>query len=155
MDLYGETPRSTARLGGRPLHPIVVPVPIVCFAATFVTDLVYWRTAAMMWADVSAWLLAVGLFVSILVVLAGLVDFLAEPRIRALPAAWIHGAGAGLVIGLSILNAFVHSRDAYTSVVPEGLILSGVVALILLVTAWAGWSLTFVHGVGVARRRRR
>jgi uncharacterized membrane protein len=155
MDVYRDTLPSTARLFGRPLHPMLVPVPIVCFAATFVTDIVYWRTAAMMWADVSAWLLAVGLFISVLVVLAGLVDFLAEPRIRALPTAWIHAAGNGLVIVLSILNAFVHSRDAYTSVVPEGLILSGVVVLLLLVTAWAGWSMTFVHGVGVGRRRRR
>ena len=55
---------------------------------------------------------------------------------------------------LAIINAFVHSRDAYTSVVPTGLILSALVVLILLVTGWNGWSLVYRHGVGVFSERR-
>jgi len=103
----------------------------------------------MQWANMSAWLLTIGLFVSILVVIAGLTDFLGDRRIRQLRPAWIHGIGNAVVLVLSILNAFVHSRDAYTSVVPTGLILSGLVVLILLVTGWNGWALVYRHGVGV------
>jgi len=142
-------PRSTAAIGGRPIHPMLVPIPIVCFVGTWVTDVVYWRTATIMWADMSAWLLTIGLVVSILVVLAGLIDFLGDPRIRALRSAWIHGFGNAIVIVLSIVNAFVHSRDAYTSVVPTGLILSSIVVIILLVTGWNGWTMVYRHGVGV------
>jgi uncharacterized membrane protein len=144
-----EHPRSTARIGGHPIHPMLVPIPIACFVGTLVTDLVYWKTATIMWANMSAWLLTVGLVVSVLVVIAGLVDFLGDRRIRALRPAWIHGLGNALVIVLSIVNAFVHSRDAYTSVVPTGLILSAVVVLILLVTGWNGWTMVYRHGVGV------
>ena len=79
----------------------------------------------MQWANMSAWLLTVGLVVSIFAVLAGLIDFMGDRRIRDLEAAWIHGLGNGLALILSIFNVFVHSRDAYTSVVPTGLILSG------------------------------
>lgn len=143
-------PRSTAQIGGHPIHPMLVPIPIVCFVGTWVTDVVYWRTATIMWADMSAWLLTVGLVVSILVVLAGLIDFLGDRRIRALRPAWIHGLGNAVVIVLSIINAFVHSRDAYTSVVPTGLILSSLVVLILLVTGWNGWTMVYRHGVGVS-----
>lgn len=144
-----EHPRSTARIGGHPIHPMLVPIPIVCFVGTLVTDVVYWQTAAIMWADMSAWLLTAGLVVSIFVVLAGLIDFLGDRRIRALRPAWIHVLGNAAVIALSIINAFVHSRDAYTSVVPTGLILSSVVVLILLVTGWNGWAMVYRHGVGV------
>ena len=144
-----ENPRSTARIAGHPIHPMLVPIPIACFVGTLVTDLVYWKTATIMWADMSAWLLTVGLVVSVLVVLAGLIDFLGDRRVRQLRAAWIHGVGNALVIVLSIFNAFVHSRDAYTSVVPTGLILSAVVVLILLVTGWNGWAMVYRHGVGV------
>jgi len=144
-----QNPRSTASIGGHPIHAMLVSIPISCFVGTFFTDLVYWKTAIIMWANMSAWLLTVGLVVSILVVLAGLIDFLGDRRIRALRAAWIHGVGNALVIVLSIFNAFVHSRDAYTSVVPTGLILSGVVVLILAVTAWNGATLVYRHGVGV------
>jgi uncharacterized membrane protein len=144
-----ENPRSTARIGGHPIHPMLVPVPIVCFVGVFFTDLAYWRSANMQWANMSAWLLTVGLLVSVLVVIAGLIDFLGERRIRALRAAWIHAVGNALVLILSILNAFIHSRDGYTSVVPEGLLLSTAVVIILCITGWNGWEMVYRHGVGV------
>jgi uncharacterized membrane protein len=142
-------PRSTVSLYGHPLHVMLVPVPVVCFVATLVTDIVYWRTAAMQWANISAWLLVVGLVVSIFAATAGLIDFLSERRIRELRAAWIHGVGNIAALVLSIFNLLVHSRDAYTSVVPSGLILSALVVVILLVTGWNGWTMVYRHGVGV------
>jgi len=142
-------PRSTVSIAGLPLHALLVPIPFVCFVATLVTDLVYWRTAEMLWADASAWLLIVGLLVSLLAVPAGMIDFFAEPPIRRLPAAWIHGIGNVTALVLSIVNALIHTRDAYTSVVPAGLILSAVVVVILLVTGWQGGALVYRHGVGV------
>jgi uncharacterized membrane protein len=144
-----DTPRSTARVFGHPIHPMLVPFPIACFVGTLVTDIAYWKTAEMQWANFSAWLLAIGLIVSIFVVLAGLVDFLGDRRVRGLRAAWIHGLGNALALMLSILNAFVHSRDAWTSVVPTGLVLSALVVLILLVTAWFGGEMVYRHGVGL------
>jgi uncharacterized membrane protein len=142
-------PRSTASIAGHPIHPMLVPVPIVCFVGTLITDLVYWKTANIMWADMSAWLLTVGLIVSIFVVIAGAIDFFGDRRIRSVRAAWIHGVGNALVLILSIVNVFVHSRDGYTSVVPTGLVLSAIVVLLLLVTGWKGGDLVYRHGVGV------
>jgi uncharacterized membrane protein len=145
-------PRSTLRLSGHPLHAMLVPVPMVCFVATLVTDLVYWRTAAMLWADMSAWLLVIGLIFSLFAATAGLIDFFGDRRIRELRAAWIHGLGNTAALVLSIFNAFIHTRDAYTSVVPSGLILSALVVAILLVTGWNGWTLVYRHGVGVRQK---
>jgi uncharacterized membrane protein len=142
-------PRSTARLGGHPIHPMLVPIPIACFVGTLATDLAYWGTADMMWADFSAWLLAAGLVVSVFAVIAGLVDFLGDRRIRRLRQSWIHFLGNALALVLAFINALVHTRDAYTSVVPTGLILSALVVLILLVTGWMGWDMVYRHRVGV------
>jgi uncharacterized membrane protein len=130
---------------------MLVPVPIVCFVATLVTDIAYWRTAAMLWADISAWLLLIGLIFSFFAAAAGLIDFFGDRRIRELRAAWIHGLGNIAALVLSIFNALIHTRDAYTSVVPSGLILSSLVVAILLVTGWNGWTLVYRHGVGVRR----
>ena len=142
-------PHSTARVGGHPLHPMLVPIPIACFLLTLVSDLAYWKTAAMQWANMSAWLLTIGLVVALFAVIAGLIDFLGERRIRSLTAVYIHAVGNAVALVLAILNAFVHSRDAYTSVVPLGLTLSALTVLILLVTGWMGWELVYRHGVGV------
>jgi uncharacterized membrane protein len=103
----------------------------------------------MLWADMSAWLLTVGLIICVFAVVAGLFDFLSERRIRELRAAWIHVFGNVAALVLSILNALIHTRDAYTSVVPSGLILSGLVVLILLVTGWNGWSRVYRPRVGI------
>jgi uncharacterized membrane protein len=142
-------PRSTARIAGHPIHPMLVPVPITCFVGALITDIAYWRTADMQWSNFSGWLLTAGLVVSIFVVIAGLTDFIGERRIRRLPAAWIHGLGNALALILAIIDALVHTRDAYTSVAPSGLILSALVVLILLVTTWNGWEMVYRHGVGV------
>ncbi len=144
-----DNPRSSASIAGHPIHAMLVPIPLVCFVGTLITDLIYWQSAAMMWANFSAWLLTVGLFVSILVVIAGLIDFFGDRRVRAIPSAWIHGLGNAVALVLAIVNAFVHSRDAYSSVVPDGLILSALVVLILAVTSWLGSGLVYRHGVGV------
>jgi len=142
-------PRTTAHIAGHPIHPMLVPFPIVCFVGTLATDIAYAQTANMQWANMSAWLLTAGLIMSVFVAIAGAADFLGDRRIRMLRPAWIHGLGNVLALGLSIVNVFVHSRDAYTSVVPTGLILSAVVVLILIVTGWNGWSMVYRHQVGI------
>ncbi len=152
--MLSPNPRSTVSLGGRPLHAILVPIPVVCFAGALVTDVVYWRTAAMLWADMSSWLLVVGLIVCLFAALTGLADFFGDWRIRELRSAWIHALGNLGVLVLTIFNVLIHTRDAYTSVVPAGLILSAVVVLILAVTGWNGWSMVYRHGVGVRQADR-
>jgi uncharacterized membrane protein len=128
---------------------MLVPFPLACFVATFLTDLAYWQSTAMLWADMSAWFLTAGLIISVFAVAAGLIDFWGDRRIRELRAAWIHVLGNVTALVLSIFNAMIHTRDAYTSVVPSGLILSALVVLILLVTGWNGWTMVHRHGVGV------
>jgi uncharacterized membrane protein len=144
-----ENPRSTASIAGHPLHAMLVPIPIACFVGTLLSDLAYWQTAAVQWLNFSAWMLAVGLVVAFFAVLAGLVDFLFSRRIRQLKEAWIHGAGNGVALCLAIVNSFVHSRDAWTAVVPTGLFLSFLTVLILACTGWMGWAMVYRHGVGV------
>lgn len=143
--------RSTAQIAGHPIHPMLVPFPIVCFIGALVTDIAYWRTAQMMWADFSAWLLVIGLIMGGLAAIAGLIDFLSNRLIRAQAPAWPHMVGNIVAMLLALLNAFVHTRDAWTSVVPVGLILSVLVVLILLVTGWLGGELVYRHGVGASK----
>jgi uncharacterized membrane protein len=144
-----ENPHSTARIASHPIHPILVPFPIVCFVGTLLSDLTYWWTADMMWADLSAWLLTVGVIVGWLAALAGLIDFLGDRLIREQAPAWPHAIGNAVALVLATLNMLMHTRDAWTSVVPWGLVLSAAVVLILLFTGWMGWSMVYRHGVGV------
>jgi uncharacterized membrane protein len=62
--------------------------------------------------------------------------------------AWPGVAGYALAVMLSLFNAFIHSRDGYTAVVPTGLMLSGLVVVVLLLTAWVGTALANRYHVG-------
>jgi uncharacterized membrane protein len=139
----------TARIAKHPIHPMLIPFPIVCFIGTLVTDIVYWRTAEMMWANFSAWLISVGLVMGVLAAIAGLIDFIGDRGIRRQGPAWPHVIGNVVVLVIAFFNMLIHTRDAWTSVVPWGLTLSALTVVIMLVTGWLGWSLVYRHRVGV------
>ncbi|MGY3533977.1 DUF2231 domain-containing protein [Bradyrhizobium sp. USDA 4452] len=147
---HSVNPASTARIGTHPIHPMLVPFPIACFVGALVTDIAYWQTAEMQWANFSAWLLFAGLIMGGLAAMAGLIDFLSNRLIRRLAYAWFHMVGNVVVMLLALFNAFVHSRDAWTSVVPTGLVLSALTVLVMLFTGWLGWAMVYHHRVGVA-----
>jgi uncharacterized membrane protein len=143
-------PSSTARVFGHPIHPMLVPFPLAFFTGALVTDVVYSRTANLMWQYFSIWLITAGLVMGALAAVTGLIDYLGDRRVRQRRPATPHMILNVLAMLLSLLNAFVHSRDGWTAVVPQGLILSAVVVLILCVSGWLGGALTYRHGVGVA-----
>jgi uncharacterized membrane protein len=132
----------------RPIHSILAPPSITCFAGAFITDLVYWQTADVMWEIFSDWLITAGLIMAGLAIIAFVIDLVGGKNIRTL--AWPHAVGYALAVLLSLTNAFVHSRDGYTAVVPTGLTLSALVIVILLVTGWVGSVLAYRHRVGVS-----
>ena len=126
----------------RLLHPGLIAAGAALLIGALVTDIFYSQTADMQWANFSVWLITAGLILALLAGLALLIDVLHG---RAGPVSWVHFtalAGAAL---LSLVNVFVHSRDAWTSVVPQGLMLSVVVTVCLLLIGWRGWSVTAVR----------
>ena len=145
-----DRPRSTASILGHPIHPMLVPFPIVCWIGALVTDITYSRSANIMWANFSSWLLLVGLVMGGFAALAGIIDYFGDRRVRS-GAAKLHGLINITVFVIQIFNSFVHARDGWTSVVPTGLTLSAIAVLLLLVSGWLGGTLVYKQGVGTPR----
>jgi len=143
-------PRSTAKIAGHPIHPMLIPFPIAFFVATFVCDLVYWQTGYGMWATATLWLLGAGLVMAALAAVAGLTDVIGDQRIRALNDAWWHVGGNVIVVLIELYNWYPRYQEGAAAIVPKGLILSAVVVCILLFTGWKGWEMVYRHRVGVA-----
>jgi len=119
-------------------YQLLAPVPIACFVGALLTDIAYWATAQMMWADFSAWLLAAGLLIGLIVVILALIAIFSHAPLRRSRLVWIHGVGYLVALILSLLNMFIHSRDAWTSVVPTGITLSILAVLIFIATSVVG-----------------
>jgi uncharacterized membrane protein len=112
-----------------PLVHLLVAYPLVCFTGALAADIAYVRTTQIVWADFAVWLIAGGL-------LLGGIGLVAAVLTRGGGA--LFRLGLVLTFALGLVNAFVHSRDAWTSVVPSGITLSAITAILALVTAWAG-----------------
>jgi uncharacterized membrane protein len=140
--MSNENTAAAVRIGRHPLHALLAHVPNVVFVGALITDLVYWKTADILWADFSDWLLAVGALFAVLAALAGIADFALVGRNRT-GAGAVHALGSVVVLVLAILNNLVHSRDAYTSAVPGGLILSALTVAVLIVTGWLGGEMLY------------
>jgi uncharacterized membrane protein len=123
----------------RPLHPGFIAAGSTLLIAAFVTDLMYWHTALMQWANFSAWLITAGLVLALLASIVLVVDVLSDRTGRI---SWLRFCLVAAAALLSLVNVFVHSRDAWTSVVPQGIGLSVIVTLLLLVSAFGGWRVT-------------
>lgn len=105
------------------IYGLLNPIPFGCFVAALVFDIVYLRTANMLWDKGAAWLIVFGLL------------FAVVPRLVNLAQVWVTGRRNAtridkldfwlnlFAIVAAIINAFVHSRDAY-AVVPAGVWLS-------------------------------
>src|ERR1700761_3452329 len=121
------------------LHPGFIIAGSTLLMAGFVTDLMYWNTSTWQWANMSAWLIAGGLVLALVATIALTFDLLAG---RAGRMNWITFFAVAAAALLSLLNVFVHSRDAWTSVVPQGISLSAIVTILLLTAAFRGFRVT-------------
>ena len=121
------------------LHPPFVSAGAAVLIAAFVTDYMYYNTSLMQWANFSAWLIAGGLVLALVASIFLLIDVLLG---HAGTLHRLEFIGLVVVVVLSIFNVLIHSRDAWTSVVPSGIIISAICAILLLVMSFRGWTVT-------------
>lgn len=120
------------------VHAALLSFPIACFTLAVLTDIAYWGTENLQWLHFSEWLLLAGLVAGAMELLVLLIEFL----VRRVPPPWPAVVSGFVVMLLATVNSFVHTIDGWPAVVPNGLILSAVTVLAMLVTAWfarRGW----------------
>ena len=139
-------PRSTAKIATHPIHPMLVPFPIVCFILTFVCDILYTQGHTEL-ATASNWLLLIGLVFAALAAVAGLTDFLGEKRIQGADAIKHMLANVTAVV-LEVVNLVLRWKNP-DFIASAGVYISLVVVLILLYSGWKGGDLVYRHGMGV------
>jgi uncharacterized membrane protein len=127
MSLRPEPRRSIV---AESIYGLLNPIPFGCFVAALIFDIIYSETAVMLWDKAAAWLIVFGLL------------FAVVPRLVNLTQVWITSRRTAtrtdkldfwlnlLAIVVAIVNAFVHSRDAF-AVVPTGLWLSACTVILL------------------------
>lgn len=118
-----------------PLHAILLAFVFPLFLGTLASDIAYAGSVQIQWANFAQWLNAAGLLFGGFALLWALVDLFRHglggqgPYFAFLLAAWVVG----------LVNALVHAKDAW-AVMPEGLLLSALAAILALAASWIGYS---------------
>jgi uncharacterized membrane protein len=145
-------PRSTAKIAGHPVHPMLVMFPIVFFIGSWACDLLFWNSGDLTWATFGLITLVLGLVTAALAAVAGLIDYFGDARIRALRAANLHLAANLVAVLIEAASLLVRLPGGPASVVPVGLLLSTAAVVVLGFSGWQGGALVYRHGVGVHSR---
>lgn len=106
------------------------PIPFGFFVGTLIFDIIYAKTANVLWVKSAAWLVSMGLVFAIIPQLINLWRvWFQKNRVRSTGYTvnfWLNVAG----IVAALVNAFVHSRDAYAAI-PDAVWLSVATVLAL------------------------
>ena len=148
--ISAHNPKSTAKIGGHPLHPMLVPFPIAFFVGVLAADLAFRASSDPFWARGSVMLLIGGLVMAALAAVAGLTDVLGDRMVREVRVVWWHLSGNVVAVLLELWNLILRLGAGAENVGSLGLALSVIVVLILLVTGWLGWEMVYRRHVGVA-----
>lgn len=112
------------------LFGLLDPIPFGFFVATLIFDIIYANTAVVLWVKAASWLVSIGLLFAIIPQLINLYAvWFSKYRVRMrgdIANFWLNVVG----IVAAIVNAFVHSRDAYAAM-PDALWLSIVTVITL------------------------
>lgn len=147
--------RSSANIGGHPIHTMLIPFPIGLWVFSFIADLIFLWRGNPVWESVAFYTLAGGCVGAALAALFGLIDLLGVKDDRAFRTGLLH-AGFN-VAGLLIFAASWYLRTTggsqmlgANSNIP--VVLSAIGVVILAIAGWLGGELVFRHGVGVEKR---
>lgn len=135
--VYAVTPPYRPR-AVHPLQAILLGFPLPLYLGTLISDIAYWRSAQIQWANFAQWLNAAGLVAAGLAMLALLVALIRHRGTLHGRAALTGGLIWILAWGTGLMNAFVHARDAWGAM-PDALWWSAASTLLALLATWAGF----------------
>jgi uncharacterized membrane protein len=146
----GEGMESRASMMGHPIHPILVPFPVGLLTTSVIFDVVHLLTGGARWAEISFWMIAVGVIGGLLAAVFGLIDWLGIPSgTRAKSVGLAHGLSNVVMVALFAVSWLLRSgAPGDPGVFPIVLSFLGV-ALVSL-GGYLGGELVFKLGIGVA-----
>jgi uncharacterized membrane protein len=139
---------SAVAVVGHPIHVMMVHFPIAFVIATFGVDVFYWWSGDAFWVRVSLWSAGFTFWTGIAASIVGTGELLLVPGIRLREASWSHAIAAMTLVAITGANwgLRLHYPE---SVLPHGLLLSGLAAAMAGFAGWHGGKLVFDHGIGV------
>ena len=119
-----------------PLHAVLLAGTVPLFLGALLSDWAYSASYEIQWKNFASWLIVGGLVFAGFALLAAVTGLIRGRRGRR-RIVYVLLLLAAFVLGL--INALIHAKDAWASM-PDGLVLSAIVTLLILAATWLGFS---------------
>jgi uncharacterized membrane protein len=130
--------RTVVQAGIHPLHAFLLAGCVPLFLGALLSDWAYSATYEIQWTNFASWLLVGAMVLAGFALLWALIDLLRADRSwRGTPLIYFLVLLAAFIVGF--IDALVHAKDAWAKM-PEALILSVIVVVLVLVACWLGLS---------------
>ncbi|MDH4574081.1 DUF2231 domain-containing protein [Salinicola acroporae] len=131
------TDERPVRTGPNPLHGMLLAGGFPLFLGAALSDYAYFTSFHIQWATFSSWLIAGGLVFCGFALICALIGIFRPAGSRGLSVLYFVLLLVTWVLGF--VNALVHARDAW-AMMPTGLTLSVVVAVLAFAAVWIGFT---------------
>ena len=140
--------RTPAQIGGHPIHPMLVAIPIGLWIFSLVADFIAGQSAAPeTWHAAALYTMVGGIIGALAAAVPGLIDLLSLKDAAIKGTAIKHMALNLTIVALYAINAWTRVDASVTPNV--SLILSVIAIAMLLVSGWLGGKMVYEAGVAV------
>ena len=145
---------SRASIGGHPIHPILITLPIGLFVFSLVADIVYlWRGNPVWEYYIAFYTLLGGIIGAAAAAVPGLIDWATLTDPAAVRVANWHARVNILTLVIFVASFYLRTNGGATFIptIPSlPIVLSGIGIVGLTIAGWLGGELVFKHGVAVS-----
>ena len=144
---------SRARIGGHPIHPMLIPFPIGLLVFSFVSDLIFLWKGNPVWRDyVAFYTMLGGIIGAVAAAVPGLIDWATLTEPATVKVANWHARVNIITLVIFIASFYLRTTNG-AAWIPSMPILPFVLSLIgvigLSIAGWLGGQLVFRHGVAI------
>jgi len=140
--------RTPAQIGGHPIHPMLVSIPIGLWIFSLVADFIAMRSgAAETWHAAALYTMVGGIVGALAAAIPGLIDLMSlkDPGVKSTGIK--HMAINLTIVALYVINAWMRVNNSLTPT--TSMILSVIAIAMLLVSGWLGGKMVYEAGVAV------
>ena len=149
--------RTSASLGGHPIHPMLIPFPFALWTFSLIADAIYYfGSHNYVWQTVAFYTLAGGIAGGVLAAVPGIVDYFSikDKKVSNI-AAW--HARINVLALLLFAGSFYLRTNSGARIVDGSLtipvLLSLLGVILISVSGWLGGEMVYKHHVGVEEGR--
>ena len=142
---------SRLAISGHPIHAMLVTFPIALLTLVLPSDLAWALTQDAFWARMSLWLVGAGAIMGLFAAIIGTIELLLIPAVRRHGMGWSHFVSAMALISVAFSNWYLRLVEGVDEwILPWGLALSALGALLVMMAGWLGANLIFDHRIAIA-----